>query len=108
MTSYIANLLCEAYVTERSCYDKVLTIVSFRPYIHRLADVGRATYALEALGRLCRGPEGMTLITVLRQYAPSWLMHLPTLLAPVYGWFTEGFDTTDLQEAKTLLDELEG
>ena len=28
------------------------------------------------------------------------------LLAPVYGWFTEGFDTADLQEAKTLLDEL--
>jgi predicted ATPase len=30
------------------------------------------------------------------------------LLAPVYSWFTEGFDTPDLQEAKTLLDELEG
>jgi predicted ATPase len=30
------------------------------------------------------------------------------LLAPIYGWFTEGFDTTDLQEAKTLLAELEG
>jgi predicted ATPase len=28
------------------------------------------------------------------------------LLAPVYGWFTEGFDTADLKEAKTLLDEL--
>jgi predicted ATPase len=28
------------------------------------------------------------------------------LLAPVYGWFTEGFDTADLQEAKALLDEL--
>ena len=28
------------------------------------------------------------------------------LLAPVYAWFTEGFDTPDLQEAKTLLDEL--
>jgi class 3 adenylate cyclase/tetratricopeptide (TPR) repeat protein len=28
------------------------------------------------------------------------------LLAPVYGWFTEGFDTQDLKEAKTLLDEL--
>jgi class 3 adenylate cyclase/predicted ATPase len=28
------------------------------------------------------------------------------LLAPVYGWFTEGFDTPDLQEAKALLDEL--
>jgi tetratricopeptide (TPR) repeat protein len=30
------------------------------------------------------------------------------LLAPVYGWFTEGFDTADLNEAKALLDELEG
>ncbi len=29
------------------------------------------------------------------------------LLAPVYGWFTEGFDTADLQEAKGLLQELE-
>jgi predicted ATPase/class 3 adenylate cyclase len=28
------------------------------------------------------------------------------LLAPIYDWFTEGFDTADLQEAKTLLDEL--
>ena len=28
------------------------------------------------------------------------------LLAPVYNWFTEGFDTKDLQEAKALLDEL--
>jgi predicted ATPase len=28
------------------------------------------------------------------------------LLAPIYGWFTEGFDTADLQEAKTLLDVL--
>jgi predicted ATPase len=28
------------------------------------------------------------------------------LLAPVYGWFTEGFDTRDLKEAKALLDEL--
>ena len=28
------------------------------------------------------------------------------LLAPVYGWFTEGFDTADLQEAKALLEAL--
>ena len=28
------------------------------------------------------------------------------LLAPVRGWFTEGFDTLDLKEAKALLDEL--
>jgi predicted ATPase len=28
------------------------------------------------------------------------------LLVPVYGWFTEGFDTLDLKEAKALLDDL--
>ena len=28
------------------------------------------------------------------------------LLAPVYGWFTEGFDTLDLKEAKALLEQL--
>ena len=28
------------------------------------------------------------------------------LLAPVYGWFTDGFDTRDLKEAKALLGEL--
>jgi predicted ATPase len=28
------------------------------------------------------------------------------LIAPVYGWFTEGFDTSDLKEAKALLDTL--
>jgi hypothetical protein len=28
------------------------------------------------------------------------------LLAPVYGWFTEGFETADFKDAKALLDEL--
>ena len=58
-----------------------------------------------------------------RQQAKSWelraamsLAHLwqrqgkcaeaHALLAPIYGWFTEGFDTADLQEAKALLAEL--
>jgi hypothetical protein len=31
---------------------------------------------------------------------------LVTCSSPVYGWFTEGFDTADLREAKALLDEL--
>jgi predicted ATPase len=30
------------------------------------------------------------------------------LLAPIYGWFTEGFDTAGLQEAKAILNELGG
>jgi hypothetical protein len=32
--------------------------------------------------------------------------HAREQLAPVYGWFTEGFDTIDLKEAKVLLEEL--
>jgi len=28
------------------------------------------------------------------------------MLAEIYGWFTEGFDTADLKDAKALLDEL--
>jgi predicted ATPase len=30
------------------------------------------------------------------------------LLAEIYGWFTEGFDTADLQDAKALLQQLSG
>ena len=58
-----------------------------------------------------------------RQQAKSWELRAATslarlwqqqgkraeaqaLLAPVYDWFTEGFDTADLQEAKALLEEL--
>jgi predicted ATPase/DNA-binding winged helix-turn-helix (wHTH) protein len=37
---------------------------------------------LEALGRLCRGPDGSRLVAVLRQYAPSWLVQMPALLPP--------------------------
>ena len=37
---------------------------------------------LEALGRLGRGPDSPPLVNVLRQHAPSWLTHLPSLLAP--------------------------
>jgi predicted ATPase len=58
-----------------------------------------------------------------RQSAKLWEIHAATslarlwrdqrkrveaheLLAPIYGWFTEGFDTPVLRNAKTLLDEL--
>jgi predicted ATPase len=60
-----------------------------------------------------------------RQQARSWELRAATslsrlwqhqgkrqaaydLLTPVYSWFTEGFGTADLQEARTLLEELEG
>ena len=46
-----------------------------------------------------------------QQQAQSWELRAAgghELLAPIYGWFTEGFDTADLQEAKALLEELGG
>jgi predicted ATPase len=63
------------------------------------------------------------LVIARQQQAKSWELRAATsmarlwrerdkaqeaheLLAPIYGWFTEGLDTLDLTEAKTLLDEL--
>jgi hypothetical protein len=42
----------------------------------------------------------------LRGYGEGSLTEARELLAPVYGWFTEGFDTPDLKDAKALLDGL--
>jgi predicted ATPase len=66
---------------------------------------------------------GRTITTARKQKAKSWELRAATsmarlwrdqgkrqrareLLAPIYGWFSEGFDTLDLREAKALLDEL--
>jgi predicted ATPase len=66
---------------------------------------------------------GRALAVARAQQAKSWELRAATsmarlwrdqgkreeardLLAPVYGWFTEGFDTLDLKEAKALLDAL--
>jgi predicted ATPase len=46
----------------------------------------------------------MSLARLWQQQRKSAEAH--ALLAPVYGWFTEGFDTADLQEAKALLEAL--
>jgi predicted ATPase len=75
-------------------------------------DVGKAEERLER-----------SLAVARRQQAKSWelraamslarlwrsqgkVQEARELLAPVYGWFTEGFDTRDLKEAKVLLEEL--
>src|SRR5262249_26559825 len=46
----------------------------------------------------------MSLVRLWQQQGKCQEAH--DLLAPIYGWFTEGFDTADLQEAKALLEEL--
>jgi predicted ATPase len=94
----------------------------YEPEVHRIAgeialvsperDIARAEAYFERALEVARA-----------QQAKSWELRAATsmarlwreqgkrdeareLLAPVYGWFTEGFDTLDLKEAKALLDEL--
>ena len=88
--------------------------------LHRLRGI-----ALSALNRLEEGQAALkdAISTARRQQAKSYELRAAMsiarlwrnqgkreeahdLLAPVYGWFTEGFDTRDLKEAKSLLNEL--
>jgi predicted ATPase len=47
-------------------------------------------------------------LTILRNGSRGKRTEARVLLAPMYGWCTEGFATVDLQEAKVLLEELGG
>ena len=95
--------------------------VYYEAEVHRLTGElllmqGRSETAAEA--RLLQALE-----VARRQSAKSWELRAATslnrlwqqqgerakareLLTPIYGWFTEGFDTADLQDAKALLEEL--
>ena len=70
-----------------------------------------AQVALEKALSIARGQHSRLLeLRAARDLAALWRDQgkreaARDLLAPVYGWFTEGFDTLDLKEAKTLLDE---
>ena len=97
-------------------------IVYYEPELHRLD----AALRLRLENPDVRGAEASlrhALEIARQQQAKSWELRVATslarlwgeqgrraeardLLAPVYGWFTEGFDTADLKDAKALLDEL--
>ena len=68
---------------------------SFRTALAIAREQGTRGYELRAAVSLAR------LRRDHGRHAEAW-----DLLAPVYGWFTEGFGTSDLKEAKALLDEL--
>jgi predicted ATPase len=68
---------------------------SFRAAIHK-ASMQRAKYA-----ELCATTSLARLLAKQDKRDEA-----RTMLADIYGWFTEGFDTADLNEAKTMLNEL--
>jgi predicted ATPase len=68
-------------------------------YFERALAVARAQQA-----KSCELRAAMSMARLWRDQGRRQQAH--DLLAPVYGWFTEGFDTLDLKEAKTLLEQL--
>jgi class 3 adenylate cyclase/predicted ATPase len=72
----------------------------------------KAAAAFRHAIEVARGQEAKSLeLRAATSLARLWQTQKKTaeardLLAPVYGWFTEGFDTADLKDAKALLDEL--
>ena len=78
----------------------------------REPDAGIQQSLLEQALTIARGQSARSLeLRAARDLADLWRDQgkrdeARDLLAPVYGWFTEGFDTLDLKEAKALLDEL--
>src|SRR5215831_17934950 len=68
--------------------------------------------ALEAALRIAHGQQAKAYeLRAATSLAPLWgeqgrRAEAHDLLAPVYGWFTEGFATADLRQAKAVLDEL--
>ena len=53
------------------------------------------------------GPRGRAAMSMARLWRDQGrAQQARELLAPVYGWFTQGFDTRDLKEVKALLDKL--
>jgi predicted ATPase len=116
-------------------YDRGLAVLSEALDIvnqHGIGDYEAELHRLKGELLLARSPDhepeatwcfDHALDTARRQQAKSWELRAATslarlwqsqhkrqeaydLLAPVYNWFTEGFDTADLIEAKSLLDEL--
>jgi predicted ATPase len=70
-------------------------------WLQRALDVARRQEAKSL--ELCAA---MSLSRLWQQQGKPQQAH--NLLAPIYGWFTEGFDTADLQEARALLEALDG
>ena len=68
-------------------------------YFKRALAIGRAQHTMSLELRAA-----MSMARLWRDQGKLQQAH--DILAPAYGWFTEGFDTLDLKDAKTLLNEL--
>ena len=128
--SYLAKAYAELGQLDDAwrCIDEAMSTVETTKERWYAADI-IASPAKSRLSRRSRMPRKLkpiferALAVARQQQAKSWelrasmslarlwrdqgkVQQARELLAPVYGWFTEGFDTRDLKEAKALLEEL--
>jgi predicted ATPase len=118
------------YLDASSCIAEAMTAMEatgerwWEPEVHRLAgeialkspepDAAKAEAYFERALAVARQQQAKSWeLRAAMSLARLWrsqgkLQQARELLAPVYGWFTEGFDTRDLKEVKALLDELAG
>jgi predicted ATPase len=110
------------------CLNEAMTIIETTKEVLYEAEVNRLAGEIALLSpepdrAKAQGYFGRAFTVARKQQAKSWELRAAMsiarlwrdqgkrkeareLLAPVYGWFTEGFDTLDLKEAKALLEEL--
>ena len=109
-----------AVLAEMSAHGDTLSL--YEPELHRLkgelllqrdgADPREAEVAFREAAELARSRAQKSLeVRAVTDLARLLERHgrrddARRMLADIYGWFTEGFDTADLREARTLLDEL--
>ena len=131
---YYLALLAEAYGKVRQTTQGLMVLGEAMAFVHKSADryYEAELYRLKGVLLLQQAvpdaPQAeacfqQALAVARRQQTRSWELRAAMslsrlwqqqgkraaayeLLAPIYGWFTEGFDTKDLQEAKALLTEL--
>jgi predicted ATPase len=128
--SYLASAYAELgqYDEAWGCISEAMAIIETTKQRHWEAETNRIAGAIALKSLDCDHAKAETyfdraLSIAREQQAKSWELRAAMsmarlwrdqgrrdeareLLAPVYGWFSEGFDTLDLKEAKALLDEL--
>ena len=128
-TSLYSRLLADAYLQAKRAEDGLVTVSE---NLQALEGGKRELYRLKGELLLLQNASGATeaescfrkaIEIARRQHAKSWELRASmslarllakqgrreeagSMLAEIYGWFTEGFDTADLKDAKALLDEL--
>ena len=103
-------LATSSEVGDRWCLPRIYTIRARLLQTFRKVDEAEASLQMALDVAAAQSAKGAQLLAA-NSLARLWRdqgkpQQARELLAPVYGWFTEGFDTRDLKEAKVLLDEL--